>query len=92
MQEGRQPVVVDNTHNILAAAAVQFNEVLCFYKCNNWFIVSSELLNFIFVFHQGQANHLFNLITASWVKETSKARQRLLLLLSKLGNNVRKNE
>ena len=47
MQEGRQPVVVDNTHNILAAAAVQFNEVLCFYKFNNWFIVSFELLNFI---------------------------------------------
>ena len=27
LQEGRQPVVVENAHNIIAAAAVHFNEV-----------------------------------------------------------------
>ena len=29
LQEGRQPVVVENAHNIIAAAAVHFNEVAC---------------------------------------------------------------
>ena len=28
LQEGRQPVVVENAHNIIAAAAVHFNEVV----------------------------------------------------------------
>ena len=43
------------------------------------------LLGVTHVYLQKQANHLFTLITQSWLKEDHKGRQRLLSLLGKLG-------
>lgn len=63
MQVGKHPTEVDNIHNILATAAVQFNS--------------------------NQLEHLFVLIQQSWGSENDRMKEKLLVLIGRIGKEAR---